>query len=502
MKKIIFLSGMVMGVMLGQVSVNAADIKIDNSVLPTEQVEDAEKGDSEVELYIDNQTVYTGMDTSYSKGYIPNASEDSVVVILPLLSKGEILNKEILVSPHLGETNDSPFVYKNYELYVREREVSIAGTDHNKKMVYYVSLTLELKQQRIGGTFPVTWDISGESVDGLKFQQEFITYVNVDEKKAEEEKPQDGNPETDEMALLDVPQQTENPSEENEENEKKPSPKLLHIGTKCEKEKIIPGDQITFTLQFQNKDVKEDINNVSLTISDEEKGVSVLNESSVWYFNTIRHAETIETPVLVQVPTGIESNAFSLQYKAAYENSDGIQMTEEGTVTVKVHKIPKLTSEISEPDKLLYVGDAIAIKGKFMNTGSGKAYNVTISLDADGVRLQNTMYVGEIDSRNAADVEGILLVDGRKGEDKYGDISGVYRINYSDEQGKEYTEEVPFTTELQPPVILSENEEKDADQEMSVQWWLTVIILVEIVFGCLVYMIKRIKKKHDNFMEV
>ncbi len=511
MKKSMILAGILMGILFGKTVMAAVPDTFSASVL-TEQAEDKEQevpdqeDNAGVELYIDNQTVYEGMNTSYSNGYIPIEEENSVEIILPLLNRGKILNKEVRVSPNIGDTQGNPFVYKNYDMRIKEEKIQVTGTDE-KKSVYYVKLTLELKQERKGGTFPVIWEISGESTGGEKFAQTFTTYVNISEKKEEEttegeEVPEHGeeneptDPEGNEMDFQGGQQEESVPQEETEK--KKESPKLLHTGTTCDKEEIIPGDSVSLLLQFQNMNEKEDIHNVSLTVLSQEKNISILNESTVWYFESIRRKEVIEIPAKVLIQMGIETDAFTLQYKASYENSEAEPLTEEGTVTVKIRKTPKITPEITKPNKQIYVGDAIAIKGNFMNTGAGKAYNVTVSAKADGLRLQNTLFIGEIESRDAAACDGILLVDGREGKEKYGEINGVYRICYSDESGEEYTEEIPFTTELQPPILLSDTDKKEEGQNMSVQWWVTIGLLAEIILICLVYFIKKVKKTHGK----
>lgn len=508
MKRSMILAGILIGSLMGQ-TVMAAGTEEFPSYKITQQAEENEpeipdqESSKDVELYIDNRTVYEGMDTSYTNGYMPKEGENTVEIILPLLNKGEILNREIRVSPNIGDTQGNPFVYKNYDMYVKEKEIPTVGTEE-KKSVYYVKLTLELKQEREGGTFPVVWQISGESTEGERFEQSFTTYVNITEKKEKEKTEEEEvseNGEENGAVNEEINEgdsgggQPGEGSPQEDADKKKQSPKLLHTGTTCDKEEIVPGDSTAFVLQFQNMNEKEDISNVSLTVSSQEKSISILNESTVWYFERIRCKETIEIPVEVLIQMGIETDAFTLQYKASYENSEAEPLTEEGTVTVKIRKIPNITPEITKPNKQVYVGDAIAVQGNFMNTGAGKAYNVTVSVEADGLRLQSTMYIGEIESRDAAKTDGILLVDGREGKEKYGEINGMYRISYSDELGKEYTEEIPFTTELQPPILLSDNDKKEEGQNMSVQWWVTIGLLAEIILLCLVYFIIKVKKK-------
>lgn len=66
-------------------------------------------------LVIDSKNIYEGMAASYAKGYVPKVSEDKAIVVLPLLSKKELKNKQMTASLQLAESQTQPFVYKNYE---------------------------------------------------------------------------------------------------------------------------------------------------------------------------------------------------------------------------------------------------------------------------------------------------------------------------------------------------------------------------------------------------
>ena len=68
---------------------------------------------------IDNKNVYSGMKTSYSKGYLPTVSDKNAVLVLPLLSSSELMGNRIRASLKLGESENFPIVCKNYEKSVK-----------------------------------------------------------------------------------------------------------------------------------------------------------------------------------------------------------------------------------------------------------------------------------------------------------------------------------------------------------------------------------------------
>ena len=53
---------------------------------------------------------------------------------------------------------------------------------------------------------------------------------------------------------------------------------------------------------------------------------------------------------------------------------------------------------------------------------------------------------------------------------------------YEDEYGQEYTNEFGFRTNINPPVILTEEEsEKEEKPKNQGQWWISVIIVAGII---------------------
>lgn len=104
-------------------------------------------------IYIDNTGCYEGMETSYSEGYVPEITENEVKIVLPLSVKGNLKEKKLHVHPDLGSATQAPYVYKNYDKDVVEEEKTISTGEVRK--VYYVSILLQLKEEREAGTYPI-----------------------------------------------------------------------------------------------------------------------------------------------------------------------------------------------------------------------------------------------------------------------------------------------------------------------------------------------------------
>ncbi len=134
---------------------------------------------------IDNQNIYEEMENSYAGGYVPRIEKNKAVIVLPLQAKRKLLGNKITVTLRFGESENHPFVYKNYE-----KAVSFGyhktGKQGQKTGCYLVTFQLDLKKERCNGSYPVTLSASAQDEAGNEILQEFTVYVTItDGKKVE-----------------------------------------------------------------------------------------------------------------------------------------------------------------------------------------------------------------------------------------------------------------------------------------------------------------------------
>lgn len=481
-------------------------------------------------IYIDNTGCYEGMTASYSEGYIPEITGDQVNIVLPLFVKGNLKEKKLHVHPDLGTITNAPYIYKNYDKDVAEEEKTINTGE--VRTVYYVNIVLQLKEEREEGTYPINWEVTGTLENGDTITQTFVTYVNIDEKNKKEEEKGEENPtdqENSEGPAMDGEEKGEkNPTDQ--ENSEAPvtdtdeqgsgglitdgnsgngpavtevadpgvtvksNPKLLHIETKCDKSTIEPGDEVKLELTFQNKSKKEAIQNVVLQVESNNENVAVQNKTNTWYFEKIAPQEKINIKVTVQINLGVEGKFIDFNYTEQYDDKEGEQKEETGTIVVNLTRKPKIQWEITALDDVIYAGDRIALTGNIMNVGYGKAYNVNVTIEVPGIHLEKTMFAGEVEKGTAAEINGAVLVDGKEDGEKYGMTEGNFVITYSDETGQEYQETLSITTEIQPPVI-SVDVSTENDEKKSMQWWLICFVCVELIFVAAGYYFMKRRKR-------
>lgn len=141
---------------------------------------------------IDNQNIYEGMEKSYSSGYIPKTDGKKAVVMLPLLPKRKIAENRMTVTLRFGESENLPFVQKNYEktvsygMYNTKNRTEPSGC-------YLVTFDLELKKDRCNGNYPVTLSVSAEDETGNEISQEFVVYVAISDGTEPDSQGADGD---------------------------------------------------------------------------------------------------------------------------------------------------------------------------------------------------------------------------------------------------------------------------------------------------------------------
>ena len=122
---------------------------------------------------------------------------------------------------------------------------------------------------------------------------------------------------------------------------------------------------------------------------------------------------------------GVEGEFVDFNYTEQYDDKDGEQKEETGTIAVTLTRLPKIQWEITALNDVVYAGDRIALSGNIMNVGQGKAYNVNVTMEVPGLHLEKTMFAGEVEKGTSAEIDGAVLVDGKPDKEKYGNTEAV-----------------------------------------------------------------------------
>ena len=90
-------------------------ITVSESDVPADTPDEGQSGEMYGQLVIDDEHIYPGMGQPYKKGYIPKADGGTATIIIPLTAEENSDITSVRVTPNLGASENSPFVYKNYQ---------------------------------------------------------------------------------------------------------------------------------------------------------------------------------------------------------------------------------------------------------------------------------------------------------------------------------------------------------------------------------------------------
>ena len=120
----------------------------------------------------------------------------------------------------------------------------------------------------------------------------------------------------------------------------------------------------------------------------------------------------------------------------------------------------------------VYAGDTLPLDFQVMNLGRSTVYNVRCDIKGEGLLATSTAFIGNLE----AGTEGTIT------------------LTYEDADGKQYTSESTFSTNIQEPQVpvIVKEEPKPAGQ-----WWISIAIvsaiILLIVFGAGLYQIRKRK---------
>lgn len=434
-------------------------------------------------LKIDDQyTDETMGGLNYSNGYAPVQSGDNVSVVLPLkLAGAELVTSDIVITPDLGDTAKSPFVFRNYQ-----------QTGHLDASTPYVGrFTLSLKSDRYAGSYPIVFNVSYTNAAKETVEQPFTVYATVD--------GADPN-------ATPVPQPT--PTIEQPEAPR-PQPKLIVSKYGTSPEVVQAGDTFAVNLTLENTSEKYDVKNLTVTYAGDGKSLLSADNTNTQYIDKIKRGESTDITFNMLSRLDSEPGIQTVTLTVAYEDSKATAFTITEALLLQVTQPVSL--EFDEPDipQTANAGDTLPLNLNVFNTGRSKLYNVMVKIDAAGLLPEGSAFVGNMDAGTGGTAELYVFVgtlamsQGEEGNvqtdndaEKYGYTSGAITISYEDEFGNPYTQEIPFDMQIEPPVISASapNEEEEPVDTAS-QWWISVIIGLGLIAAVTAALVVRRKRR-------
>lgn len=504
----------------------AADLSQTND---TEQITGkAEKlNDTAVAVCIDNQNVYEGMENAYNKGYQPVCENGKVTLVLPLMCSGKMKQDKITASVDLGDTKDSPFVFRNYEKDFLCKPEYINGTEETKE-IYLVSFTFDLSGSRINGIYPVIINASGEDENGNEIQKAFKNYVTItdgidkkeksqnDDKTVEESQEtatevNDGDTDAESANGIDdaarnIPAENDDdmdgipddvseaaePSDaaglsepaaggEDGASEETPesAPVILVEKSVVSTGTAKAGEDFDVTVTLKNTSKTKSVQNMVASITVPSADFELKNNSNTIFIDKLGAEKTTDLSLTFHVGKSTVDGNYPIEVALSYDDSKANTLSSAGTfvVTVEQPLNVKLTMPAIAAD--LTAGDTVPLSFQVMNLGRSTVYNVRCDVTGDGLVQTKTAFVGNMESGNDGEGDSNIFVSPMEGENQYGKTTGTVTLTYEDAFGNEHSQEFTFDTSISKK---QDDTSKDGGTEnRAMQWWVSIAVISAII---------------------
>jgi hypothetical protein len=436
----------------------------------------AEDGETSVRFTIDNEHMYAGMSRAYRDGYTPAVSGGVATIVLPLLASGDVAGDSIIVTPNLGDTSSSPFVYRNYEKTVSLQNNPV-GDGSITVSSYLVVFELALASDRVNGVYPVAVNLQATTSAGGAVSASFTCYVTITDGKD----PDAGTSEPVQAAQS--------------------QPKVIVSGYSVSASPVEAGSEFSVSVTLQNTSWKRSVRNMTVTISCDSLNFVLQNDSSVIYIDKLGKGETTDIQFAFKTDLDTPPQRYAIALAIEYDNSDAQTLSSSGTVMVEVSQPLRVELEAPRVAEQVNAGDTMPLTFQVMNLSRTAVYNVRVELSAPGLIPTGKAFIGNMEAGTAATADMDVFVgtknmtEGYEGDDKYGYTSGSFTLIYEDEKGSEYTQETEFGTTIGEPVITASNPQDEKEPETASQWWISIAIGAAIVAALAALLIVRARRK-------
>ena len=436
-------------------------------------------------LYVDNQHIYEGMDRSYEQGYIPQIAEGKAKVVLPLVLDGGALKDELNITFDFGDPGSSPFVFQNYNKTIKLQQNTVVGSSE-KVEAYLLTVDLTLFESRVNGSYPVVVNVEWLTKDNISYKEEFTIFVTI----------LDGI----DPNLTPTPAPTETPPAEEQPIS---TPRIMISKTIINPTEVEAGDEFTLSVTLQNTHSEQDLTNIKVTVTSADSDVLIGYDCSSFYIGRISSKEEAVIEIKAKAEKNTLPGTKEVLLEIEYDGAKAVPYSSSESIKFSLVQPLRLVYDNPVIPDTVNAGDTFSVAMNIMNLGLSTLHNVSVSLEADGLIPDSTLFMGNIES-GASKTDDIYVFAGRLTQGKnennenaeYGKTSGKIIIIYEDEFGQVYREECPFSCTIEPLVVAVPTESAaESDSKPETQWGISVALGAVILVIISVFLVIKYRKK-------
>lgn len=441
-------------------------------------------------LTVDDNNIYDGMSQAYKDGYEPAVSNNVASVVVPMITEEHIDISSIKVTPDLGATENSPFVYRNYQKTVQRTTEKINGSDAEAS-VFLVKFDFELQPEFYNGVYPVVLNVS-YTYGGMSLSQTFTTYIRITDGKSTEV-------ETEPAVAVET------------EADPTSEPKIIIEKCISMPEKIQSGDEFSFKAVLKNTNKLKSVQNMTVSISTGADTLSLMTDSNVLYYDHLGAGASLEIPLTLKCSDSTAAGKYTLTLEMSYDNPDAVSLTSTGKIEISISQKIEMDLEVGSIASEVNAGDSLSMTVQALNLGRGKVYNARCTVDVPGLTTDKSLFLGNMEGGSAASGEisvfaGMVNEDAPTDSERYGTTMGTIILTYEDENGDEYTVFKEIKLKINPLEIGSglDTSDSENDEGIGVQLLAGTVILV-LTAGAVTgasLLFKRRKKRKESHDEL
>lgn len=370
---------------------------------------------------IETRNVYEKMARPYAQGYQPLVEGRTAHIVLPLQS--DVSEGEITATLVPGDAVAFPAPMDGtFSQVVARREETVAG---GKVNLYKVHFKLPLYRDRVKGDYTYDVVIEGKDAAGLPLRQLFPGLLVI----------RDGLPNTEVPALS-----------------------LTDVAADKD---LLVGEEGLLRITARNPSTSQMMRDIRLRFVD-DKGEILPLVSDTLRLDVLRPGEerALSLPMRVISTASALPHAVALSWEVRY----GEDKTASGAerFTLPVYQEARLRFGEPALPRSVMQGDIATFGMNIMNMGRGALHNVLLTFDLPGLSGGGSLLVGKLDPGESKQASANL----RAAMDALGPVDGRVDITYEDAYGKQYSQQVPLTTQVEEKktVVFEPTEDKDEQQ--------------------------------------
>ncbi len=289
--------------------------------------------------------------------------------------------------------------------------------------------------------------------------------------------------------------------------------KLRILDCTVDSEEIHPGDVVNIKVTLKNSSSQTAVKDIRIVYESATGELLPVNATNSIYVDSMSAGGTYTIEFPVEVGYTLTSDSQKITLTMEFTDKDAASLTSTENIFLKI--TPSFALKVDQPSMAASVesGSSQDITVNVYNTGGSVVKNVICSLTMDGVTAAGSAFGGDVAAGESASIVLHTLVGKLSGSSSaegtgggsgsgtastggssgngYGQTTGTVLVQYEDEEGNEYSEQVLVTTQIVPP----EGEAiEEKNVEKSSQWWISIVcglVAIQIVIFILIGVHRR-----------